>query len=322
MPSLSGTDGAATVQTLEFDGHRLSYEIHGVGKRTLVFAHGLLLDSNLNRGLAEGLARKGHRVVLPDLLGHGRSDKPAHATEYRMDVYAEQMVAVIDDLGIDDAVVGGVSLGANVALTAAARFPERVRGLVLEMPVLEWAAPAAAMTFVPLLLGIHYARPVVRVLSGVARRLPRTGYGPADSYLNALSLAPESMAAVLHGLLVGPMAPTVEERNAITAPALILAHQADVIHPFSDATNLAGQLPNASLIRAHNPLELRLRPARLMNEIAMFLDDCWAVTHPASGAASGGAASGGAARGRAARGGETSGGAGRDGESSVPAAGR
>jgi pimeloyl-ACP methyl ester carboxylesterase len=50
--------------------------VFGTGDRVLVWLHGLLLDATLNRGLARTLAAQGNRVVLLDLLGHGRSDKP------------------------------------------------------------------------------------------------------------------------------------------------------------------------------------------------------------------------------------------------------
>src|SRR5512144_2484370 len=117
-------------------GHRLVYDEYGEGDRVVVYTHGLLIDSELNRGIARALAARGNRVVLLDLLGHGRSDKPAHASEYRIDSYATQVFALLDELGADTAVLGGLSLGANVSLFAASQHPERVRALVLEMPVL------------------------------------------------------------------------------------------------------------------------------------------------------------------------------------------
>ena len=126
-------------------GHELVFDTYGEGERLLVYMHGLLLDAELNRGIAGALAEQGNRVVLLDLLGHGRSDKPTHASAYRIDSYANQVFALLDELGADQAVLGGLSLGANVSLFAASRHPERVRALVLEMPVLEWAVPAAAM---------------------------------------------------------------------------------------------------------------------------------------------------------------------------------
>ena len=255
------------------DGHRLAYETHGDGDRLVVYLNALLLDANMNRGIARALAERGSRVVLLDLLGHGLSDKPTHASHYRMDTYVGQVLALLDELGAPDAVLGGVSLGANVSLLTAVRSPERVRGLVLEMPVLEQATPAAALTLVPLLLGLHYCERSARFVTAMFRRLPRSGFGPLDSVLNAASLAPDSMAAILHGILVGPIAPTVEQRVAIDRPALVLGHRADLIHPFTDAVSLSRQLPNAKLTPTHSILELRVRPRRLTAAIADFIDE-------------------------------------------------
>ena len=81
------------------DGHQLVYDDYGDpgSERLLVYIHGLMLDSEINRGIAGALADRGHRVVLLDLLGHGRSDKPVHAAAYRIDTYAEQVVGLLDD---------------------------------------------------------------------------------------------------------------------------------------------------------------------------------------------------------------------------------
>ncbi len=265
-------------QTFTHEGRTLVFDEFGEGDEVVLYLHGLLLDSEINRGIAQALADQGQRVLLLDLLGHGRSDKPQHASEYRMDRYAEQAIALLDHLEVPAAVLGGVSLGANVSLIAASTHPDRVRGLVLEMPVLEWAVPAAAMTFAPILLVAHYGRRVMRVVSDLFGRIPPTGFGPLNSVIRSAALPPEVVASVLHGILVGPVAPTIDERRAIEAPALILAHRNDLIHPFDDAVNLSRQLPHASLTRSHSQLELRLMPQRLTKEIAAFVDGIW---HPA-----------------------------------------
>ena len=269
------------------DGVRLSYETWGEGPRVTVLVHGLLLDAGINRGLARLLAAKGHQVHLLDLPGHGASDKPRRAAAHRMDSYAEDVFDLLDHLGLDEAVLGGVSLGADVSLLAAAARPERVRGMVLEMPVLEHAAPFAAMVFVPLLLGLHAAgRLGVAVTAGL-RRLPRTGNDVVDSFLGAVSGHPDEIKAVLHGILLGPTAPSAHIRRQLDVPALVIGHGSDLLHPLSDAERLARQLPDVRFIRARSALELRTAPERIATEIAAFLDRAWARVVPDAEAGTG-----------------------------------
>ncbi len=262
----------------EHNGSRLRFEIHGTGSHVVVLTHGLLLDSQMNRRLAADLAQRGNRVLLLDLPGHGRSDKPRHATAHRMDLYASSVVALLDHLQIGSAVIGGVSLGANVALHVAELVPERVDGLVLEMPVLEWAVPAAAFAFVPMLIGVRATSAAMRPVAATIRRLPRTHIGTLDSFLAAAGTDPTEVAAVLHGILTGPIAPAIDARRAMVAPALVIGHQLDAIHPFADAAHLVRDLPDARLVRARSVTELRLAPTRLTAAIADFLDEVWAGT--------------------------------------------
>ncbi len=56
---------------------------------------------------------------------------------------------------------------------------------------------------------------------------------------------------------------------------MILAHSNDLLHPFNDARGLARQLPNAELVRARSPFELRFWPQRLTDHMAEFLRDVW-----------------------------------------------
>jgi pimeloyl-ACP methyl ester carboxylesterase len=264
-----------TPRLFAWNGRQLGYETYGDGDRVLVLLHGLLMDARLNRGLARALAGGGYRVVLLDLLGHGTSDKPVHAAEYRLDVYTEQVVALLDHLRVERAVVGGVSLGANVSLHVAAGHPERVQGLILEMPVLERAVPAAALTFVPALLAVHYLPSVARFVSRVVAWASRGRNELVAGLLAPLAAPPEVTTAVLHGILVGPTVPTVDERRSIRAPALVLGHRSDLIHPFSDATSLVRQMPDARLVEASSIVELRLHPQRLLGEIERFLANAW-----------------------------------------------
>jgi pimeloyl-ACP methyl ester carboxylesterase len=195
---------------------------------------------------------------------------------YSMSFFGEQMIALLDHLELDDAVLGGTSLGANATLEAAAHAPERVRGMVVEMPVLDNALLAAAVTFTPLMVALTFGEPVMRGLASAARRVP-IGRGPwlADVALDTIRQDPAPSAAVLHGLFFGRTAPHKNLRRQLRAPALVIGHHRDPVHPFSDSGALVEELPNARLVEASSILELRLTPERLTGEIGDVLDECW-----------------------------------------------
>src|SRR5437588_5645367 len=132
------------------DGHRLAYTVYGEGPRICVLLPGLLFSQRMHVPLARELAERGNRVVTLDLLGHGRSDRPDDMRPYSMDQFAQQTVGLLDHLEIEKAVVGGTSLGANVTLCTASIAPERLRGMLIQLPVLDNARPCAAIGFAPL----------------------------------------------------------------------------------------------------------------------------------------------------------------------------
>ena len=104
--------------------HRVGGSDEGV---PFLLVHGLASNLHLWDGVAEALVGRGHTVAAPDLRGHGTSAKPDEG--YDLATLAEDLVAVLDILGIDRALVAGQSMGASVALELAWRFPERVRGV-------------------------------------------------------------------------------------------------------------------------------------------------------------------------------------------------
>jgi pimeloyl-ACP methyl ester carboxylesterase len=264
--------------TFQHGGHKLAYDIRGEGNRSLVLLPGLLLPRRMHEPLADELADRGNRVVTLDLLGHGESDRPRDMWRYSMPIFARQVVALLDHLEIDQAVVGGTSLGANVTLEVASLAPARLRGMVLEMPVLDNALLACALTYTPLMIALTFGEPISRRVAAVASHVPRAlGHYP-NVFLDWVSQDPAPSAAVLQGLFFGRTAPHKTERKTFEAPALVLGHPRDVIHPFSDAKMLAEELPNGHLVEANSLFELRLRPKRLTTVIAAFLDECWQPT--------------------------------------------
>jgi pimeloyl-ACP methyl ester carboxylesterase len=262
--------------TFSCQGRRLAYRVYGDGSRVTVLLHGLLFSQRMHVPLARALAGRGNRVVTLDLLGHGRSDRPPEMWRYGMGIFAEEVVALLDHLSIDEAVVGGTSLGANVTLEVASRAPERLRGMVVEMPVLDNALLACAVAFTPLMVALTIGEPVMKAIARLARLVPEERVPwAANVLLDAVRQDPEPSAAVLQGLFSGRTAPHRSERRTFTAPALVIGHHRDPVHPFSDAGLLAEELPNGTLLEANSIFELRTAPERLTNEIADFVERCW-----------------------------------------------
>jgi pimeloyl-ACP methyl ester carboxylesterase len=264
------------VPTFTFDGQRLAYTVHGDGPRVAVLLHGLLFSQRMHESLARALAERGHRVVTLDLLGHGESDRPQDMWRYAMPAYGRQVVALLDELDVPEAVVLGTSLGANVTLEVAAAAPERLRGMVVEMPVLDNALLGCALAFTPLMVALTFGEPGMRLVQRAARAVPRRRLPwQVDILLDWVRQDPAPSAAVLQGLFFDRTAPPRELRREIETPALVIGHQHDLVHPFSDAGMLASELPKARLFQASSLIELRITPARLTGEIAAFLDECW-----------------------------------------------
>lgn len=270
------TTPAGRTATFRHEGHRLSYAEFGEGPRTTLLLHGLLFSKRMHAPLAQDLAERGNRVVTLDLLGHGRSDRPEEMWNYGMQYFARQAVALLDHLGIDEAVVGGTSLGANVALEVAAAAPERLRGMVVEMPVLDNALLGCALAFTPLMVGLTVGERAWRVAQTGARLIPNRRLPfLLDIGVEWMQQDPKPSAGVIQGLFFGRTAPPREERRTFQAPALVIGHRRDPIHPFSDSGMLVDELPNGRLLEADSILELRLAPDRLTDEIAEFIAECW-----------------------------------------------
>jgi pimeloyl-ACP methyl ester carboxylesterase len=108
---------------VEINGIRMAYDVVGSGP-TVVLIHGFPLCRRMWQPQVQALAAAGFRAVVPDLRGYGESqagDRPGG-----MDLFADDLIALMDHLKIDRAVVGGMSMGGYVLLNLLARYPQRV----------------------------------------------------------------------------------------------------------------------------------------------------------------------------------------------------
>jgi pimeloyl-ACP methyl ester carboxylesterase len=274
------------VPEFSHNGHRISYDEYGEGDRPLILIHGLLMSRRMFDRLGPEMAKQGNRVIAIDLLGHGRSDRPADMSNYSMTFFARQVEGLMDHLGVDEAVIGGTSLGANTTLELSYLSPERVRAMMVEMPVLDNALLAVVVIFTPIMIGLRFGEPVLKRVAAAARRIPRSN-PLIDMGLDLIRQDPAPSMAVLEGLFLGSSAPHHQFRVQMEQPALVIGHHRDPLHPFSDSGMLVEELPNARLIEADSILEWRLSPDRLDAELASFLDEVWSGKPAATGALSG-----------------------------------
>ncbi len=257
-----------------FEGGRLEYTEYGSGDRVVVLLHGQLMSRRMHEPLARVLAAEGYRVVALDLLGHGRSDRPNEPHRYSMTTFGRSVIALLDELGIEQAVVGGTSLGANVTLEIAVAAPHRLLGMVLEMPVLDNAMEAGIVAFAPLIF-LGRATPWIVSAGGwVARFVPRSllPFWPGVA-LDLLDQSPGAMASTLHGIFFDRIAPAASLRREIDTPAIVIGHPHDPVHPAADAHLLADQLPHGRFLAAESIVEWRARPRRINAEVFRFLSE-------------------------------------------------
>ena len=114
---------------LNRDGVAIHYEVHGQGPTSLL-SHGFSATSQMWSGQIESLSAK-HQLVLWDMRGHGQSDYPEDPTAYSEPDTVADMAALLDAVGADKAIIGGLSLGGYMSLAFHLRHPARCRALLI-----------------------------------------------------------------------------------------------------------------------------------------------------------------------------------------------
>ena len=115
---------------VEVEGVRLHYVDVGVGDPPVVLLHAFPLHSDMWAAQVACLAA-GHRVIVPDLVGFGKSDAPDDPDAYSMAGYVRQVVALVEELALGPIVLGGLSMGGYVAFSLIARNRDLLAGLIL-----------------------------------------------------------------------------------------------------------------------------------------------------------------------------------------------
>ncbi|WP_030174224.1 alpha/beta fold hydrolase [Streptomyces sp. NRRL S-813] len=218
---------------------------HGVA---VVLVHGHPFNRSLWAPQVTALTGAGYRVITPDLRGYGESDVTA-GTVYLSD-FADDIAALLDHLGIEQAVIGGVSMGGQITMEFQRQYGQRVRALVLS----DTSAPAETeegkafrnrLADRLLAEGMDgYARDVIdKMLAAYnVTALPEV----AEQVLGMMrSTDPRGAAAALRGRAERPdYRPTL---TGVDAPVLIVVGADDVYTPLSEAQEIQRHVPHAVL---------------------------------------------------------------------------
>jgi pimeloyl-ACP methyl ester carboxylesterase len=221
--------------------------------RPFVFQHGLGGDVSQPAGVFPPPSRV--RLLSLDCRGHGGTRPLGPADKLSFSSFADDVVALLDHLELQRAVVGGISMGAGVALNLASRYPQRVAGLVLSRPAwLDSPRPENLKVYpvIARLLREHGAKLGRKIFEGTEEyaELERATPGAGRSLASLQFSRPRAReyAPVLESLAGdAPGRNLAQWRDDVRAPALVLATRRDPTHPHSYAEILARRLPSARL---------------------------------------------------------------------------
>lgn len=280
------------LQRVTIHGHDRVFVKTGSGP-TLLLLHGLGCDHTTWLPVIGELARH-FTVVAPDLLGHGRSDKPR--ADYSVGGYANGMRDLLTVLGIDKVTVVGHSFGGGVAMQFAYQFPERTERMILVAPGgmgPEVSPLIRAITLpgfhqamgVATLPGVrHVGKAGLRVLARSGIPVTRDLAEVADIYESFRD--PRARAAIRHVVRAvvdarGQIVTMVDRAYLTQAmPMMVVWGSKDAVIPCAHAENAARIAPGAvvEIVPGSGHFPHKDHPARFCKAVRDFVD----ATRPAS----------------------------------------
>ncbi len=214
----------------------------------VILVHGHPFNRTLWAPQMAALTAAGYRVITPDLRGYGQT--PARPGNVLLADFADDLAALLDRLGIERAVVAGVSMGGQIAMEMRLRHPGRVRALVLSdtSPVPETEDGRKARRELADRLVAEGMRPYAEeVIDKMLAPYNVTAMPQAAAHVSAMMRAtdPEGAAAALRGRAERPdYRPMLA---ALTEPCLVLVGEDDVYTPVAEAEALHALVPHSVL---------------------------------------------------------------------------
>ncbi|GAB3674435.1 alpha/beta fold hydrolase [Actinocorallia lasiicapitis] len=236
-------------------GVRLAYRELGQG-RPLVLIHGYFSTAAVNwirYGHAEKIAAQGFQVIMPDLRGHGDSDRPHDPAAYPPDVLADDGFALLDHLGLTDYDLAGYSLGGRTAIRMLARGATPRRAVI------------AGMGLAGITRTGHRSDHFRRILTRLGTFERGTPEWKAEAFLKTVGGDPQALLGVLETFVDTP-----EETLAfIDTPILVLTGALDDDN--GSAAALADTLPDARYTQIPGDHMSAVTRPELATELLAFL---------------------------------------------------
>ncbi|HEX6674505.1 MAG TPA: alpha/beta fold hydrolase [Actinomycetes bacterium] len=250
----------------------------GAGSPALVLLHAFPLDGRMWKPQVEALSSH-HQVVVPDLRGFGSArDQVVEVAE--MDLLADDVARLLDELGLDQVVLCGLSMGGYVSFAFARRHPGRLRGLVLAATKAsaddeQAAAARLAMADRVLAEGIGFVPDAMlpQLLGTSTRRLRPTLVEKVTKLI--IEQEPAAVAAAQRGMARRP--DVTAELAAISVPALVLCGTEDERFGPEVGRGLAAAIPDATFVQipeAGHLLNLE-QPAQVNEALLDFVAPLW-----------------------------------------------
>jgi 3-oxoadipate enol-lactonase len=237
------------MNTAYVNGITIAYDDTGGGADALLLVHGHPFDRSMWRPQIEAFRESRWRVIVPDLRGYGESDVVPGTTSF--DQFARDLAGLLDYLGLDAAVVGGLSMGGPIAMECCRLWPARVRGLLLAATFPQAETPEGRLRRVAMaerLLSEGMERYAAETLPLMLARSSIAALPAVTKHVRTMMRAahPAGAAAALRGRAERP--DYADTLAALDVPALVVVGEDDAFTTRADAERMHALLRHSELL--------------------------------------------------------------------------